>query len=176
MQLIVFEIIIAWFFLKSSFGLNFIKGFANLFNHLLEHAGEGTDFIFGNMSEQGLAFFFLKVLCPIIFISSLIGIMQHLKILPPIVNFVGNCLCKISGMGKVESFNAVSSLILGQSENFIAYKNILKNISPRLMYTMSATAMSTVSMAIVGAYIAILQPKYVVAALILNMFSTFAVL
>jgi len=41
---------------------------------------------------------------------------------------------------------------------------------------MAATAMSTVSMSIVGAYMTMLQPKYVVAALILNMFSTFIVL
>lgn len=79
-------------------------------------------------------------------------------------------------MGKLESFNAVSSLILGQSENFIAYKDILSQISPRRMYTMAATAMSTVSMAIVGAYMGMLDPKYVVAALILNMFSTFIIL
>lgn len=36
--------------------------------------------------------------------------------------------------------------------------------------------MSTVSMSIVGAYMTMLDPKYVVAALVLNMFSTFIVL
>ncbi|WP_276552516.1 nucleoside transporter C-terminal domain-containing protein, partial [Xenorhabdus indica] len=46
----------------------------------------------------------------------------------------------------------------------------------RRMYTMAATAMSTVSMSIVGAYMTMLDAKYVVAALILNMFSTFIVL
>lgn len=73
-------------------------------------------------------------------------------------------------------FNAVSSLILGQSENFIAYKDILGKMSRNRMYTMAATAMSTVSMSIVGAYMTMLDPKYVVAALVLNMFSTFIVL
>ncbi len=36
--------------------------------------------------------------------------------------------------------------------------------------------MSTVSLSIVGAYMTMLDAKYVVAALILNMFSTFIVL
>ncbi len=49
-------------------------------------------------------------------------------------------------------------------------------MSRNRMYTMAATAMSTVSMSIVGAYMTMLQPKYVVAALVLNMFSTFIVL
>lgn len=128
------------------------------------------------MMDANLATFFLRVLCPIIFVSALIGILQHIKVLPFIIKIIGTLLAKVNGMGKLESFNAVSSLILGQSENFIAYKDILSQISPRRMYTMAATAMSTVSMAIVGAYMGMLDPKYVVAALILNMFSTFIIL
>jgi nucleoside transport protein len=128
------------------------------------------------MNDKGLAFFFLKVLCPIVFISALIGILQHIRILPIVIRAIGTVLSKINGMGKLESFNAVSSLILGQSENFIAYKDILGKMSRNRMYTMAATAMSTVSMSIVGAYMTMLQPKYVVAALVLNMFSTFIVL
>ncbi len=128
------------------------------------------------MNDKGLAFFFLKVLCPIVFISALIGILQHIRILPIVIRAIGTVLSKVNGMGKLESFNAVSSLILGQSENFIAYKDILGKMSRNRMYTMAATAMSTVSMSIVGAYMTMLQPKYVVAALVLNMFSTFIVL
>ena len=128
------------------------------------------------MMKGGLAFFFLNVLCPIIFISALIGILQHIKVLPFVIRIIGTVLSKVNGMGKLESFNAVSSLVLGQSENFIAYKDVLGKMSQRRMYTMAATAMSTVSMSIVGAYMTMLDPKYVVAALVLNMFSTFVIL
>lgn len=82
------------------------------------------------MGEKGLAFIFLGVLCPIIFISALIGILQHWRILPIFIRVIGTLLSKLNGMGKLESFNAVSSLILGQSENFIAYKGVWA-ISPR---------------------------------------------
>jgi CNT family concentrative nucleoside transporter len=128
------------------------------------------------MSEKGLAFIFLGVLCPIIFISALIGILQHWRILPIFIRLIGTLLSKLNGMGKLESFNAVSSLILGQSENFIAYKGMLGDLSSRRLFTMAATAMSTVSLSIVGAYMTMLDAKYVVAALILNMFSTFIIL
>jgi len=175
-QLLVIEVLLAWFFLNSEVGLGFVKGFSDLFEKLLKYAAEGTNFVFGGMNEKGMAFFWLNVLCPIVFISALIGILQHFRILPVIIRAIGTVLSKINGMGKLESFNAVSSLILGQSENFIAYKDILGKMSERRMYTMAATAMSTVSMSIVGAYMTMLQPKYVVAALILNMFSTFIVL
>ena len=175
-QLLVIEVLLAWFFLNSDIGLGFVKGFSEMFEKLLGFANEGTNFVFGNMNDKGLAFFFLKVLCPIVFISALIGILQHIRILPIVIRAIGTVLSKITGMGKLESFNAVSSLILGQSENFIAYKDILGKMSRNRMYTMAATAMSTVSMSIVGAYMTMLQPKYVVAALVLNMFSTFIVL
>lgn len=175
-QLLVIEVLLAWFFLNSDVGLGFVKGFSEMFEKLLGFANEGTNFVFGSMNDQGLAFFLLKVLCPIVFISALIGILQHIRVLPVVIRAIGFLLSKVNGMGKLESFNAVSSLILGQSENFIAYKDILGKMSRNRMYTMAATAMSTVSMSIVGAYMTMLDPKYVVAALVLNMFSTFIVL
>lgn len=176
LQLLIIELLLAWFFLNSDIGQGFIAGFAKFFDYLLVYAAAGTDFVFGGMMDANLATFFLRVLCPIIFVSALIGILQHIKVLPFIIKIIGTLLAKVNGMGKLESFNAISSLILGQSENFIAYKDILSQMSPRRMYTMAATAMSTVSMAIVGAYMGMLEPKYVVAALILNMFSTFIIL
>ncbi|EPZ3024788.1 NupC/NupG family nucleoside CNT transporter [Yersinia enterocolitica] len=175
-QLLVIEVLLAYFFLHSEVGLGFVKGFAGLFDKLLGFAATGTDFVFGNMGDKGLAFFFLRVLCPIVFISALIGILQYIKVLPIVIRIIGTLLSKVNGMGKLESFNAVSSLILGQSENFIAYKDILGKMSEKRMYTMAATAMSTVSMSIVGAYMSMLDTKFVVAALVLNMFSTFIVL
>ncbi|OFB50059.1 nucleoside permease [Serratia marcescens] len=175
-QLLVIEGALAYFFLHSASGLSVIKHVAGFFDTLLAYAAQGSEFVFGGMSKDGLAFIFLGVLCPIIFISALIGIMQHFRILPLIIRLVGTLLSKVNGMGKLESFNAVSTLVLGQSENFIAYKGIIGDISPRRMYTMAATAMSTVSLSIVGAYMSMIDAQYVVAALILNMFSTFIIL
>ncbi|WP_017348860.1 NupC/NupG family nucleoside CNT transporter [Pantoea sp. A4] len=175
-QLLVVEALLGWFFLHSASGLAVVTSVSGFFETLLGFAAQGSDFVFGNMSKQGLAFIFLGVLCPIIFISALIGILQHWRILPLLIRLFGTLLSKINGMGKLESFNAVSTLILGQSENFIAYKGILGDISSARMYTMAATAMSTVSLSIVGAYMSMIEPKYVVAALLLNMFSTFIIL
>lgn len=134
-QLLVIEGIVGWFFLNSRVGLEVIGGISQLFSTLLVYAGQGTDFVFGGMNKQGLAFVFLEVLCPIVFISALIGILQHWKILPLLIRIFGSLLARISGMGKLESFNAVSSLVLGQSENFIAYKGILGDLSPSV-YTL----------------------------------------
>ncbi|MGL4545702.1 MAG: NupC/NupG family nucleoside CNT transporter [Plesiomonas sp.] len=175
-QLIVIELFLSYFLLHSSIGLNLVTGLSDAFNKLLAYAADGTNFVFGGLLNVGEFSFFLQVLMPIVFISVLIGILQHIKVLPVVIRFIGVLLSKINGMGKIESFNAISAMIIGQSENFIAYKNILSRISERRMYTMAATAMSTVSMSIVGSYMQLIEPRYVVAALILNMFSTFIIL
>ncbi|MGL5758338.1 NupC/NupG family nucleoside CNT transporter [Plesiomonas sp.] len=175
-QLIVVELFLSYFLLHSSIGLNLVTGLSDAFNKLLAYAADGTNFVFGGLLNHGEFSFFLQVLMPIVFISVLIGILQHIKVLPVVIRFIGVLLSKINGMGNIESFNAISAMIIGQSENFIAYKNILSRISERRMYTMAATAMSTVSMSIVGSYMQLIEPRYVVAALILNMFSTFIIL
>lgn len=175
-QLLVIEVLLAWFFLNSDVGLGFVKGFSEMFEKLLGFANEGTNFVFGNMNDKGLAFFFLKVLCPIVFISALIGILQHIRILPIVIRAIGTVLSKVNGMGKLESFNAVSSLILGQSENFIAYKDILGKMSRNRMYTMAATTYFGCSIVIYAPTIDIETVDIAVAALVLNMFSTFIVL
>ena len=175
-QLLVVELALAWFMLNAQIGLTVVGGFAGAFNKLLEFAGEGTNFVFGGLLTDQSFNFFLKVLMPIVFISVLIGILQYIRLLPLIIRGIGTLLTKINGMGKLESFNAVSSMIVGQSENFIAIKKILPHINEKQMYNLSATAMSTVSMSIVGSYMQMIEPRYVVAALVLNMFSTFIVL
>ena len=175
-QLLVVELALAWFMLNSEVGLAVVGGFAAGFTKLMEFAKQGTDFVFGGLVNEGAFSFFLMVLMPIVFISVLIGILQYIRLLPIVIRGIGTVLAKVNGMGKLESFNAISSMIVGQSENFIALKNTLPHLNEKQMYTLAATAMSTVSMSIVGAYMTMLEPKYVVAALVLNMFSTFIVL
>lgn len=94
LQLVVIEALLAWFFLHASAGLSIVTAFSGFFEVLLKYAAQGTDFVFGGMAAQGMAFIFLGVLCPIVFISALIGILQHVKILPVLIKVVGTALSK----------------------------------------------------------------------------------
>ncbi|HLU21061.1 nucleoside transporter C-terminal domain-containing protein [Lederbergia graminis] len=173
--MLIIQVLLSLFLLNTEYGLIIIKGVAKVFSVLLEYANEGVSFVFGGMANAGEAPFFLTVLLPIIFISVLIGILQHLKILPFFMKGVGWVLSKVNGMGKLESYNAVASLMVGQSEVFITLKKQLHLISKQRMYTLCASAMSTVSLSIVGAYMTMIEPKYVVTALVLNLFGGFII-
>lgn len=173
--MILLQAVLAFILLHTGVGEFLIGGFATVFENLLSYAGEGVNFVFGGMANEGQFPFFLNVLLPIVFISALIGILQYTKILPFIVKYIGLVLSKINGMGKLESYNAVASAVLGQSEVFISVKKQLGMLPKQRLYTLCASAMSTVSMSIVGAYMQMINPRYVVTALVLNLFGGFII-
>ena len=174
-QMVILQVILAFILLNTSVGELLIKGFSSVFESLLAYAADGVNFVFGGIANEGQAPFFLMVLLPIIFISALIGILQYTKILPFIIKYIGLVLSKVNGMGKLESYNAVASAILGQSEVFISVKKQIGLLPEHRLYTLCASAMSTVSMSIVGAYMLMISPKYVVTALVLNLFGGFII-
>jgi nucleoside transport protein len=161
--------------LNTEFGLVIIKGISGLFEHILKYAADGINFVFGGIANEGAGPFFLNVLMPIVFISVLIGIAQHIKVLPIIIRFLGLVLSKINGLGKLESYNAVASAVFGQSEVFISVKKQLPYLPEHRLYTLCTSAMSTVSASILGAYMTMIEPKYVVTALVLNLFGGFII-
>ncbi|CAM4122490.1 NupC/NupG family nucleoside CNT transporter [Listeria booriae] len=173
--MIVLQFILGFILLNTSVGNWLIGGIADGFGKLLNYAAEGVNFVFGGIVNPGQMTFFLSVLLPIVFISALIGILQHWRILPFIIKYIGLALSKVNGMGKLESYNAVASAILGQSEVFISVKKELGLLPKHRLYTLCASAMSTVSMSIVGSYMVLLKPEYVVTALVLNLFGGFII-
>jgi nucleoside transport protein len=176
--ILILQVLLGFFILRSNLGVKFVIVISSGFDRMLLHAHEGTQFVFGSLADikvYGFVFFF-NVGMSVVLISALIGVLQHFKILPLLVKTIGLVLSKITGMGKIESFNAVSSITVGQGENFIVYKNILEQLPSNILYTLAATAMSTVSLAIAGSYMIIIDPKYVCVAIALNMFGTFFVL
>lgn len=168
--MLVLQFAFGFVLLRTTFGTAVVAMLAKLFDHLLAFAGEGVNFVFGGVANVGSAPFFLNVLMPIVFISAIIGILRYIKILPLFMKAVGLGLSKINGMGKLESYNGVASAILGQSEVFISIKKELPFLTEKRLFSMSVSAMSTVSMSIVGSYMALIDSKYVITALVLNLF------
>lgn len=173
--MLVLQFLLGFILLRTTFGTTLVGGLANVFAALLEFAQAGVTFVFGGIANQSAAPFFLTVLMPIVFISAIIGILRYIKVLPFFMKWVGLGLSKLNGLGKLESYNGIASAILGQSEVFISIKKELPFLSEKRLTTMSISAMSTVSMSIVGSYMALLEPRYVITALVLNLFGGFII-
>ena len=177
--LLALQLLAAFLFLSTTGGQTFILWLANAFDELLGFAREGGLFVFGDLmsttEEEPANVFLFNVLLPIIFISAIIGILSFTRILPFIIKGIGFLLTKITGMPYIESYNGAASMMLGQSEVFVSLKNHLPKMTTQRLYTLSAQAMSSISLSIVGAFFTMLDPQFVIIAIVLNLFGVYVI-
>ena len=174
--MIVAQFITTWFMITTEIGQVIINGISAVFNKLIEFGNVGIDFIVSGIARNdGGSIFFIDVLLLIVFFSTLLSVLTYLKILPAVIKYIGGFISKITGLPKVESFNAVNSIFFGQSEALLAIKTQFHHLDKNRLYIVSASAMGSVSASIIGAYIQILPAEYVLIALPLNMFSALIV-
>ncbi len=169
------QLVLTAFMFNTTVGQQIIKGISWVFNRLIEYGTEGVNFVLGGVQVGENGVFFFNVLLLIIFFATILSVLTYLKILPFIIKYLGWGLSKITGLPKVESFNAVNSIFFGQSEALIAIKSQFHNLNDNRLYIVSASAMGSVSASIVGAYLGILPDQYILVALPLNMFSALIV-
>lgn len=176
LKILGIQLLLSFIFLHTSLGIMIIGGVSKVFEKLLGYANVGTEFVFGGMIEEGLATFVLTALLPIVFICALLGILQYLKVLPWFIKIMGFLLNKISRLGRVESYSAISAVVIGMTAVFVSIKDMLPKLGRKQMYSIAACSISTVDLSIVGAYMNIIDPKFVILAIILNLFSVFVIL
>lgn len=170
--MLAIQLIMTYGLLKTTAGITITNKVSWAFNKLIEYGKQGVSFVLGGIEikEGGMVFFF-DVLLIIIFTSVVIGILNYLKVIPFVIKYLGRAVNKVTGAGTTESFNAVASMLFGQSEVFLIIKDRLARINSKRLYTISASAMGSVSASIMGAYMTMLDPKFVIVAVPLNMFS-----
>ncbi|KEK24419.1 NupC/NupG family nucleoside CNT transporter [Bacillus gaemokensis] len=171
--MIGFQILIGWFMFGTKVGQQIIILISKVFNKLIKLGTTGVDFLFNGIQRDFV--FFLNVLLIIVFFSALLSIFSYLGVLPFIVRVVGGAISKITGLPRVESFHAVNSVFFGSSEALIVIKNDLKHFNKNRMFIICCSAMSSVSASVTASYVMMLDAKYVLAALPLNLFSSLIV-
>ena len=169
--MLVLQLLITWFMFSTEIGKAIINGISAVFNKLIEFGMEGINFVVGGFVVNEGGVFFFNVLLLIIFFATILSVLTYLKILPTIIKYIGGLISKITGLPKIESFNGVNSIFFGQSEALIAIRSQFHHLTANRLYIVSASAMSSVSASIVGAYIQMLPAEYILVALPLNMFS-----
>ncbi|OSP20856.1 NupC/NupG family nucleoside CNT transporter [Staphylococcus agnetis] len=169
--MLVIQVLLILFMMNTSIGLNILTALGKFFEGLMNISKAGIDFVFGDLENKDGFTFFMHVLLPLVFISVLIGILNYFKILPFIIKYVGLVINKITRMGRLESYFAISTSMLGQPEVFLTIKDLIPKLSKAKLYTITTSAMSAVSMAMLGSYMQMIEPKYVVTAVMLNIFS-----
>ncbi|EAO8184452.1 NupC/NupG family nucleoside CNT transporter [Salmonella enterica] len=169
------EFLLAFILTGTRAGVTMMDAVSGVFRALFVYADTGTYFVFGDLVNKGGDNFLLGALMPTVFICALIGILKYLKILPFLMRYTGAGLNRMTKAGILESYGAISAVVLGMTAVFVAIKENLGSVEKNRLYTLSAASMSSVDLSIVAAYMKMIDGKYVILAILLNLFSYFII-
>lgn len=166
------EFIITLILMHTSAGETSLNYIESRIENIIQYANQGINFVFGEITNKSSPAFIVVALLPLVFICSLIGLLKHLKILNIFIIIIGSSINRISKLGKLESFAAVNTIAVGMTAVYVSIKEYIPRLTQPQMYTIAACSLSTVDLAILGAYTQMLEPRYVFIGVCLNFFST----
>ena len=166
--LVILNIVLAWFFIYFPWGKAVVQGLANGIAWMIDSAHAGTGFAFASWVEPGAMDMAVSALFPILLVVPLFDILMYLNILPKLIGMIGCVLAKITRQPKFESFFGIEMMFLGNTEALAVSSEQLKRMNETRVLTIAMMSMSSVSGAIVGAYVSMVPGDLVLTAIPLN--------
>lgn len=150
------QVAFALLILKVPAGKAFFEWISGGITSLLGFANEGTNFLFGSLTNQEIHgnIFVFTALPTIIFFSALMGILYYLGIMQAIVKFIAKGICKLLGTSGAETLSAVGNIFLGQTEAPLLVKPYINKMTKSEITTVMIGGMATVSGGVMAGYIA----------------------
>ena len=151
-------------------GLSAAAGFVQT---VLGYGDRGTAFLFGGLVEPRMFELFggsgfilaLRVLPQILYVSALIGVLYHLGIMQAAARIVGAGLRGLVGTSPIESFSAVITIAIGQSEIAVALRPFLALLTGAELFAVMTSGAASTAGSILAGYAALGVPMtYLLAA------------
>ncbi len=142
-------------------------------NHVLSYGNKGIEFMFSGLVSPkmfevfgGLGFVFaLRVLPAIIFVTALISVLYYVGVMRWVVKALGTLFQKLIGVSKIESFSAVATIFLGQSEMPAAVKPFVGQLRGPQLFAIMASGMASVAGSVLAGYAGLgVRLDYLIAA------------
>jgi CNT family concentrative nucleoside transporter len=150
-----------------------LAGAATAINHVLDYGGKGIEFMFAGLvtpkmfelfGSTGFVFAF-RVLPAIIYVSALIAVLYHLGIMRWIIIGLGLLMQKLVGVSRIESFSAVTTIFLGQSEMPAALRPFAKQLHGSELFAIMTSGMAAVAGSTLAGYAGLgVRLEYLIAA------------
>ena len=140
---------------------------------VLGYGDRGTAFLFGALVEPRMFELFggsgfilaLRVLPQILYVSALIGVLYHLGIMQAAARVVGEALRRLVGTSPIESFSAVITIAIGQSEIAVALRPFLALLTGAELFAVMTSGAASTAGSILAGYAALGVPMtYLLAA------------
>ena len=139
---------------------------SSLISTLLSFSKSGAKFVFGDLGDADLGFFFaFQVLPIVIFFASLISVLYHLKIMQFVIRVLGGFLKRVLKTSKVESTAAAANLFVGLTEAPLTIKPYIQAMTKSEFFSLMTVGLATVAGSVLAGYAALgISLDYLVAA------------
>lgn len=173
--LALLNVFLAWFFVYFQIGRSIVEGLAAAIAWIIQSAHTGTGFAFSSFTSGKQMDMAVSALFPILLVVPLFDILMYFNILPKIIGGIGFVLAKITRQPKFESFFGVEMMFLGNTEALAVSNEQLKRMNEMRVLTVAMMSMSSISGAIVGAYVQMIPGELVLTAIPLNIINAIIV-
>jgi CNT family concentrative nucleoside transporter len=150
-----------------------LKAAADVVATVLSYGDRGTAFLFGGLVEPRMFELFggsgfvlaLRVLPQILYVSALIAVLYHIGLMQALARGMGAGLRRILGTSPIESFAAVITIAIGQSEIAVALRPFLALLTGAELFAVMSSGASSTAGSILAGYAALGVPMtYLLAA------------
>ncbi|OJH00980.1 nucleoside permease [Staphylococcus hominis] len=173
--LVLLNVFLAWFFVYFQIGRSIVEGLAAAIAWIIQSAHTGTGFAFSSFTSGKQMDMAVSALFPILLVVPLFDILMYFNILPKIIGGIGFILAKITRQPKFESFFGIEMMFLGNTEALAVSNEQLKRMNEMRVLTVAMMSMSSISGAIVGAYVQMIPGELVLTAIPLNIINAIIV-
>lgn len=167
------QVVIGAVMLFADMGRAALSGAAGVVNKVIGYGDKGMEFVFGGLvtpkmqalfGDTGFIFAF-RVLPAIIYVSALLAVLYHLGIMRWIVTGLGVVFQKLIGVSPLESFSAVATIFLGQSEMPVALRPFAAQLRGPELFCIMTSGMAAVAGSTLAGYAGLGVPlEYLLAA------------
>jgi len=155
------------FVLYTPFGQAVLETISEAVSQVIVYANDGIDFLFGglaNPDKVGFVFAF-KVLPVIIFFSSLIAVLYHLKVMQWVIRLLGGALQRVLGTSRSESMSATANIFVGQTEAPLVVRPFIASMTRSELFAVMCGGLASVAGSVLAGYASLGIPmEYLIAA------------
>ncbi|MBU3002223.1 NupC/NupG family nucleoside CNT transporter [Paraglaciecola arctica] len=147
-------------------GIQFLLALTGYVENIISYSQDGINFIFGPLGNKSMGFIFaFNVLPVIVFFSSLITVLYHLKIMNVIIRVIGGFLQFFLKTSRPESMSAAANIFVGQTEAPLVIRPYIPNLTRSELFAVMVGGLASIAGSVMAGYAGMgVEIKYLLAA------------
>lgn len=169
---LLIQITVGGFVLFVPWGKVVLEKIAYAVQKVIDYSQAGLDFMLGGLVSDRMFelfgnpgfIFALRVLPVIVFFSSLIAVLYHLKIMQLVIKLIGGGLQKLLSTSRAESMSAAANIFVGQTEAPLVVRPYISNMTRSELFAVMSGGLASIAGTVLAGYAGMgVELKYLIA-------------